>query len=108
MATAGTTKTQTASANVKAFEDKIKSQVDEAKATLDRFEAEAKAKASATETTTVNHLKTAKQDIDRKLRDLESTHDAHVARARSEIEADVAKFKASVEDLGAKIKGNRK
>lgn len=94
----------TASTNLKAFEDTIKSQVNEAKAKLDQFEGRAKAKASATETATVGHLTTAKQDIDRKLQDLKSTHDTHVARAKSEIEADVAKFKASVEEFGAKIK----
>jgi hypothetical protein len=44
---------------------------------------------TAAETSTVNHLKTAKQDIDRKPQDLKSTHDPHVARAKSEIEADV-------------------
>jgi hypothetical protein len=108
MATAGTTKTQTASANLRAFEDKIKSQADEAKAKLDQFEANTKAKGSAAETATVNHLKTAKQDIDRKLQDLKSTHDTHVARAKSEIQADVAKFNASVEEFGAKFKSNRK
>jgi hypothetical protein len=56
----------------------------------------------------VSHLKTAKQDIDRKLEDLKGTHDTHVARAKSEIEAAVAKFKASVDELGAKFKIGKK
>jgi len=102
MATTPTAKAQASSASHSTFEDRIKAQVDEAKSRLDQFDATVKAKASRTEATTVGNLKTAKQEIDRKLQDLKTTHATHVARAKSEIEADVAKFKASVADLGSK------
>lgn len=98
----------TAASNLKAFEDKIKSQVEEAKAKLDQFEATAKQKGTDAETAAIARLRAAKQDVDRKLQNLKSTGDAHVARAQSEIEADAAKFKASVEEFGARVKGSKK
>jgi hypothetical protein len=104
-----TTGTQnTAASGLKAFEDRIKAQVEEGKTKLDQFEAKAKEKRTETETAAVAKLQTSKQDIDRKLQDLKTTHETHVARAKSDIEADVAKFKTAVADLGARIKGNQK
>ena len=101
---AGTTQTTTiASSTLKAFEDKIKTQIAEAKANLAQLDAKAKQKKSAAEAATINRLNTAKQDIDRKLQDLKTTHASHVARARSDIEADAAKLKASIKELGAKF-----
>jgi F0F1-type ATP synthase membrane subunit b/b' len=103
-ATPGTTHT----GSMKAFEDKIRAQIDQAKASLQQFEAKAKEKGSDAETSAIAKLKTAKQDIDRKLQDLKTTHEGHVARAKSDIEADAEKFKASVEGLAAKFKPGKK
>jgi F0F1-type ATP synthase membrane subunit b/b' len=102
MATA-TTK-QGPSSTLKAYQDKVTAQLQEAKARLDQFEAKAKEKNAQTEITAVNNLKTAKRHLDRKLQDLKATHDVYVARAKADIDADVAKFKASVEDFTAKFK----
>ena len=106
MATATPSNTQTSTGTLKAFEEKIKTQVADAKSKLDQFEA--KEKKAEAEAATISHLKTAKQNIDRKLQDLKATHDAHIAHAKSDIEADVAKFKASVDALGAKFKTIKK
>ena len=69
-----------------------------------KIEAKAKDKTAQAEIATVNSLKMAKQNIDRKLKDLKTTHDTHVARAKASIDADVAAFKASVNDFAAKFK----
>jgi len=102
---ASTTQTTntTATSSLKAFEDKIKTQIAEAKANLAQIDAKAKQKRSAAETATINRLNTAKQDIDRRLQDLKTTHTSHVARAKSDIATDVAKLKASIKELGAKF-----
>ena len=107
MASASQPNAQTGS-TLKAFEDKIHAQVDEAKTKLEQVEAAVKQHAAQAETATISRLKTEKQEIDRKLQDLKATHDAHVARAKSEIEADVAKFKTSIEELGARLKTAKK
>src|SRR5260370_34069884 len=93
-----TTQTQQApSAGLKAYEDKITAHMQEAKAKLQQIEAKAQlqqieAKAKETkaqaEITTLNSLKAAKQNIDRKLQDLKTTNAAHVARAKADIDAD--------------------
>jgi len=100
---ASTTQTTTATSSVRAFEDKMKTQIAEAKTNLAQIEAKAKEKRSAAETATINRLNTAKQDIDRRLQDLRTTHASHVARAKSDIATDVAKLKASIRELGAKF-----
>jgi len=107
MTTATKTNTQSGS-TLKDFEARIRAQVDEAKAKLAQLETKAKETRSQNETAAVNKLNTATQDIDRKLQDLKSTHETHVAHAKSEIEADVAKLKASIDDLGARFKTPRK
>ncbi len=97
-----------AGAGLKAFEDKMRGQVEEAKIRLEQIEAGAKQHNAQAVTAAATRLKTAKADIDRKLDALKATQDARVARAKSEIETDVAKFKASVEDVGARIKAAKK
>jgi DnaJ-domain-containing protein 1 len=101
MATATPTNAPTSS-SLSAFEEKVRAEVEQAKTKLEQFEAKAKERRSEAETATINRVKAAKQDIDRRLRDLKATHDVDVAHAKSDIEAAVAKFKASIAELGAK------
>jgi hypothetical protein len=89
---------------LKAYEDKIRAQVQEGKAKLDHFEAKAKERKADAEITAIDHLKTARQDIDRKLQDLKTTNDAQMARAKADIDADVARFKASIDTLSGKLR----
>ena len=100
-----TTTTQAApNPMLKAYQDKVAAQVQEAKAKLEQLEAKAKKKKAQGEIAAINTMKTAKQNIDRKLQDLKATHDSNVARAKTEIDADVAKFKASIDELSGKSK----
>jgi len=92
------------SATLKAYQDKITAQLQEAKAKLEQFEAKAKEKKAQAEIDTINSLKTAKQHIDRKLQDLKTTHDSNVTRAKADIAADVARLTGSIEELGTKFK----
>ena len=109
MATTTTTSTShTASETLKAYEDKIKAQIGDAKVKLEQFEAKAKDKRAQAETAAIDHLKAVKENIDRRLQDLKTTHASSVARAKSEIDAEVAKFKASIDELGAKFKTAKK
>jgi hypothetical protein len=97
----------TTTQNTPSFEEKIKAQVDDAKEKLDQLHAKAREKGTGAETATVAKLNSAKQDIDRKLQDLKTAHQGHVTRAKSEIETDTAKFKASVDGFAAKFKGSK-
>jgi Zn-dependent oligopeptidase len=89
---------------LKAYEEKVRAQVQEAKAKLEQVEAKAKERKAETEITAINRLKTTKQDIDRKLQGLKTTQDEHLAHARADIDADVSKFKASIDTLSGKLR----
>jgi hypothetical protein len=92
------------SAIVKAYEDKINAQLKESKARLEMVEAKAQGQRAQAEITTINSLKATRQNIDRKLQDLRTAHETHVAQAKASIEADVATFMASVDQLSTKFK----
>ena len=91
-------------AALKGYEDKIKAQLKDAKARLDQLEAKASEHSAEAEITAINSLKTARQNIDRKLQDLKTTHDANVARAKATIDADVASFRSSIDDFATRFK----
>lgn len=93
-----------AGATLKGYEDKIKAQMKEAKAKLDQFEARAREESAHAEITAINSLKTARQNIDRKLEDLKTTSETHLARAKASLDEDVATFKASVDDFATKFR----
>ena len=108
MAETSTSSGHAAAETLKAYEDKIKAQIGDAKGKLEQFEATAKEKRAQVETAAIGHLKAMKEDLDRKLQELKTTQGSHVAKVKSDIEAQVAKFKAGIDELGAKFKSTKK
>jgi hypothetical protein len=98
----GTTREE--AAMIEAYEEKIKAQIQEAKAKLDLLEATVRQKKAEAEITALGGLKATRENIERKLQDLRATSSANVSRAKAAIEADVTRFKAAIEDLAAKVK----
>lgn len=92
------------SATMKAFEEKLSAQLQEAKSQIDGIEARAKGKMAQAEIDAINGLKTQRQEIEKKRQDLKTSGDAKAAQLKSEIEADMAKFKTSLDQLGTKVK----
>jgi len=91
-------------ATLKAYEDKVRAQLQEAKAKLDQVNAKAKEKQAQAELDVVGRLNASKQNIEKKLQDLKTTDDVQVSRAKADIDADVASFKSSVNELAGKVK----
>jgi hypothetical protein len=91
---------------IKAYQEKIGAQLQEAKAMLDGFEAHAKGKLAQSEIDTIAHLKAKNQEIDKKVhQDLKVTAKVTLAtKIRSDIDAEMAKFKASLDQLADKVK----
>jgi predicted metal-dependent TIM-barrel fold hydrolase len=108
MATTTTSSGHKAAETLTAFEDKIKAQITDAKARLQQFEATAKQKGVQAETAALIHVKAVKENIERKLHDLKATHESQIAKAKSDIEAEVAMFKVSVAELGARFTTSKK
>lgn len=88
----------------KAYEEKVNAQLQQAKAQLGEFEAHAKGKMAQAEIDTINRLKSKHQEIDKKRQDLKTVSDAKVGQIKAEIDADVAKLKTSLADLGTRLK----
>ena len=91
-------------ATLKAYEDKVRAQLQEGKAKLDQLNAKAKEKQAQAELDVVGRLNTTKQNIEKKLQNLKTTDDMQVSRAKADIDADVASFKSSINELAGKIK----
>jgi hypothetical protein len=84
---------------LQAYEDKIAAQIRAANARIDQFEASAKPKRAQAEITAIDGLKAARQNIERMLADLKTTREAHVTRAKADIDAAIVSFQASLEDF---------
>ena len=93
-------------AEIKAYQSKIGAQLNEAKAVLNGFEAHAKGKLAQSELDAISRLKAKHQEIDKKVhQDLKTTGEVAVAaKVKSDIDAEVAKFKTSLDQLAAKVK----
>jgi hypothetical protein len=94
-------------AEAKAYQEKVNAQLHEAKALLDGFEAHAKGKLAQSEIDTISRLKAKHQEIEKKVHHEVKTAGevALAAKVKSDIDADLAKFKTSVAELSAKAKG---
>ena len=93
-------------AEIKAYREKISAQLQEAKAVLSGVEAQAKGKLAQSEIDTITRLKAKNQEIDKKVhQDLKVTGEVTlVAKIKSDIDAEMAKFKASLDQLNTKLK----
>lgn len=93
-------------AEVKAHQDKISEQLHETKALIDALEAHAKKNKAQGEIERINALKTKRREIEKKWhRHLKTAGEAALAlKITSEIEADLANFKSSLEETSAKVK----
>ncbi len=89
---------------LKAYEEKIGAQLQQAKAQLEEFEARAKGKAAQAEIDTINQLKVKKQEIEKKREELKTSGDAKAEQIKAQIGAELAKFQTSLEQLATKLK----
>lgn len=89
---------------MKAYEEKVNAQLQQAKAQLGEFEAHAKSKAAQAEIDTINRLKTKHDEIERKRQGLKTVGDAKVGQVKAEIDTEMTKLKTSLADLATKLK----
>ena len=94
------------SVGMKAFEDKLSAQLQDAKAKLEGIEAQAKGKMAQAEIDALNGLKTKRQEIDKKRQDLKASGEAKAAQIKADVEADMAKFKTSLDQFSTKFKSH--
>jgi len=100
MATSTPSGTDT-SATLKAYEDKVNAQIRDAKAKLDQFDAKAATQRTQAEDKAIEQLKTTRQNLEQKVRELKTTQGANLDRAQGDISAEVAKLHTSIDKLTA-------
>ena len=93
-------------AEIKAYQEKIGAQLQEAKALLNGVEAHAKGKLAQSDIDSINRLKAKHQEIEKKVhQDLKTAGEVAVAaKIKSDIDAEMPKLKAAVDQLSAKVK----
>ena len=104
MATGSTPSGTGPNATLKAYEDKVNAQIREAKAKLEQFEAKATEQRTQAENKAIDDLKTTRQNLERRVRDLRSTQETNLERAKADISADVTKLNASIDELTTEFK----
>jgi uncharacterized protein involved in exopolysaccharide biosynthesis len=103
MATANTPSGTDTSATMKAYEDKINAQIRDAKAKLEQLEARAATERTQSESKAIEQLKTTRQNLEQKVRDLKTTNEANLERTKGDISAEVAKMHTSIDKLTAEF-----
>ena len=92
-------------AEMKAYQERVNAQLQEAKAVLNGLEAHAKGKLAQSEIDAINRLKAKHQEIEKKVHhDLKTAGEVAVAaKVKTDIDSEVAKFKALLDQLSAKV-----
>jgi hypothetical protein len=93
-------------AEIKAYQEKINAQLQEAKAVLNGLEAHAKGKLAQSEIDAINRLKAKHQEIEKKVhKDLKTAGEVAVAaKVKTDVDSEMSRFKSSLDQLSAKIK----
>jgi hypothetical protein len=90
----------------KAFEDKVSAQLQEAKAKIEEIEARAKVQKAQAQIDALKHLEKNRLEIETARHALKTLGEAKAAEAKAEIEAKLTKLRASVDEVGAKLKSH--
>jgi hypothetical protein len=88
----------------KAYGEKISAQLQQVKSQIEAFEGRAKGKMAQAEIEAINHLKTNQHEIEKKRQELKTSDGTNVDQIKSEIDAEVAKLRTSLEQFAAKFK----
>jgi len=98
----------TQNATLKAFEQKIEAQLQQAKAQLEELGARAKGKVAQGEIDAIQNLKTKHDEIDKRRQELKTVGEAKAETVKAQIDAELAKLKSSVAELATKIQQHAK
>jgi len=88
---------------LKAYEDKVASQLAAVKAKLSELEAHFKGKKADTEIETIRGLKTAHHDIEKKVNELKMVGEAKVGHLKTEIDGGLANVNTKLTQLSNKL-----
>jgi len=94
-------------AQIKAYEEKARAELQKAKTQLSQFEAHERAKDEQVATDVINQLKRTQQNIEEQLQELKTAADADIQQEKADIDAGIARLKEGLSQLDAKLKEPR-
>ena len=93
----------TAGATLADFEKRIRTQIERAEGLVAKFEAAAKEKRLQAEATTLSAIKTARVNLEQKLKDLAASDTGHVARAKKDIDTAATALKNALDTFEQRL-----
>lgn len=93
---------------LKAYEEKITAQLQQAKAQLTELEARGKGKLAEAQIDLFNDVKKRHREIETKLHELKTVGDAKADHVKAEIDAHLTKLKSELTDLASKVREHAK
>jgi hypothetical protein len=91
---------------MKAFEDKVSAQLQEAKAKIEEIEAQAKVQKALKEIDALKDLEKRRLEIETRCYELKTLGEGKVGEAKADLEARLTKLRASLDQVGAKLKSH--
>lgn len=98
----------TQNATLKAFEQKIEAQLQQAKAQLEELGARAKGNVAQGEIDAIQNLKKKHEEIEKRRQELKTVGEAKAETVKAQIDAELTKLKSSVAELATKIQQHAK
>jgi hypothetical protein len=96
------------SAQIKAYEEKIRAELQKTKAHVVELEARAKSDFAQAQIDLLKDVKAFQKEIEEKLHELKTTGDGNAEQVKTYIDAKMAKLKSSLEQLAGKVKAHAK
>jgi hypothetical protein len=98
-----TEKRKTMNAQTKAYEEKIRAELQQAKSRLEEFEASSKAEDKQAANDLINQAKRTHEKIEKQLQKLNTSAAEEMEQEKAEIDAGIAKLRAGLTELAAKV-----
>src|SRR5262245_12166676 len=94
-------------AQIKAYEEKARAELQKARTQLSEFEAREKAKDEQVFTDVIDQLKKSQQNVEKHLQALKTAADDDIQKEKADIDAGIAKLKKGLSELDTKLREPR-
>jgi uncharacterized protein involved in exopolysaccharide biosynthesis len=98
-----TEKGKTMNAQTKAYEEKVRAELQQAKSRLEELEARSKAEDEQAANDLINQVKTTHETIEKQLQELKTTAAEEMEQEKAEIDGGIAKLRAGLTELATKV-----
>jgi uncharacterized protein YicC (UPF0701 family) len=91
-------------AETKAYQDKVNAELQQVMTRIEEFEARDKSRMAKAEIDSLQNLKMAKQQIDKKCREMRAADAATINQIKADIDTGISRLKSGVDQVAKKLK----